>query len=100
MPGFFNKNAGVQSVFRVGAGIKILDVEVPAFGVCEKIFVKPVEVLGRHWLVIVPPDRAFSRGVAYGELVLGRAPGVLARLDAKRAVSRELAFARADRHFY
>ena len=56
----------------------------------------PFELLFRHFLGVVPPDRAVGFRVADNELVLGRASGVLARLDGDRTGGREAAFAAPD----
>jgi hypothetical protein len=61
----------------------------------EEIRLERGEMVGRHRLVVVPPDGGLGLGVADDELVVGGAAGMLAGADDERAVPGEQPLAAA-----
>jgi len=86
MPGKLGDDTGRQLVLGIGATDQVLDEQVPAGRMGQHILVQDAEMLGRHGLVVVPPDFAIGMNVADDELVLGRTPGVLAGHGAERTI--------------
>src|SRR5690606_8176062 len=58
-----------------------------------------VEMLARHRLAVIPPDRAFGVRVPDDELVLRRPPRMLPGLDGERARRGQPPLMAADRIF-
>ena len=85
MPGEFGVDAGPDPVFRVGAAIEILYEQFLSFGVPDEVGEQRVEILARHFAVVVPPDRFFGQLVDDRVLVLRRPSGVMTCLRAERA---------------
>src|SRR4029078_13591286 len=81
----------------IGSGIKVLDEELLVPRKADEIGEHPLELLFRHFLGVVPPDRAIGFRIAYDVLVFRRTSRVLARLDRDRATVRETAFAAPNR---
>src|SRR5580704_6683701 len=71
MPSELREHAGLDPIFRIGAAIKILGVDLPALGVIKKIVVEQIELLRRQLAVLGPPDRLLRLLVTNDELVLG-----------------------------
>ncbi len=97
MPGELGEDACLDPVFRIGAAIEVLGVELLALGVCKEILVKQIELGRRQLAVLVPPDRFFGVLVAHHEFVLRAAAGVDAGLSAQRAAFDDLRLAVLDR---
>ena len=96
MPGELGEDARLDAVFRIGAAIEVLGVELLALGVGEEVLVQQVELGRRELAVLVPPDRLLGVLVADDELVLGAAAGVDAGLGAQRAALDDLGLAVRD----
>ena len=97
VPGVLGHDPHRQTMRGVGAADQILDEEVPVRRMRQKVGMERIEGCRRHRLVVVPPDGRRGPVVADDELVLGRAPGVLAGIGDERAVCSEPRFAAADR---
>ncbi len=99
MPGEFGDDLHRDAVLGLRAAEQLLAIEAWTFGeVREEIGLERREMIGGHGDVrLAPPDGVGGLGVLNDELVLGAAPRVLARLDDKRAVLGEPAFAVAHR---
>ncbi len=87
MPGIFGDNTHWQAMVEIGPTEKLLGVDLGLGEMGTEVFPQGVEMGRRHGGVIVPPDGVFGRLVADGELVLGRAAGVLAGFDHQRAAT-------------
>ena len=71
-----------QPVCRVGARVRVDDVEVARVQVLGDLVAEAVEVLLRDRLVdLAPRDPVLGLRLLHEELVLGRAAGVLAGVD-------------------
>src|SRR5262245_8264093 len=75
----------------IGAGEKVLYVELARFGVLGKIRQQQVELRWRHRLIVVPPQRLFGHRVANNKLVLDGASRMHARVDYQGAAGGEAA---------
>ncbi len=97
MPGVFGEHARAQTQPWIRASAKILGEQGLAFGVSDEVGEKGVEMLDRHRVVVVPPDKPFGGRVADHELVLGAASGMHARVGDKRAMRGDLRFVALQR---
>ena len=97
MPGVFGEDARAHPRFWIGAGVEILGEQFASFGVGEEVGQQHVEVLARHCVVAVPPDRVLGRRVADDRLVFGTAAGVDAGLGDERAALGDDRFVATDR---
>ena len=87
-------------VFRIGAGVTVLNVDFLACERCEQIAMQRVEMHGLHRPVhLAPCDLSFARRLADHELVVRRSPGVLAREADERAAGGDQPFLAADGFF-
>ncbi len=87
VPGVFVDHPNGETIFRVGAGEAIQDVEPLAGQRTEQIAVKGVEMRRLHRPVDrAPGDVGLARRLAHDELVVRRAAGVLARAASQRTV--------------
>ena len=77
VPGQFRHHPHIQPMHRVGPGIKVLHEIVAALHMGQHVRMQPVEPLGRHRRIVLPPDRLFHRRRTHHMLVLGRASGEL-----------------------
>ena len=86
VPGELGDHADAEPVPRVGAGHDVLRVHLMGPGVVLHPRQKRLEARGRDRLVArMPPDGVSTRRLLDEELVLGRAPGVLAGLGRQRS---------------
>ncbi len=89
VPREFGDDADGQAVARVGARVGVLHEEVAPRRVLHHAVAQRVEFFLRELLVdLAPEDLVLGRRLADDGLVLGRAPGVLARVHHDRAVRR------------
>ncbi len=87
-----------QAVTRIGPGVGVLDEDLLAFHVAEHALVQRLEPPRVNRPVdLAPPHLVFARRLADDELVVGRAPRVLAGAAHERAVDRDERLAPADR---
>ena len=98
VPGGLGDDPQLQAVLGVGAGVAVLDEDVAALEVGLQPDLQQLEVLGVERLVVLaPPDLVLARRLADDELVVGRAPRVLAGPDDERAQMADGPLAATDR---
>ena len=81
VPRVFRHDARIQTMPGIGACEQIFDVNFLMCGECDEIPEQTIELLRRHRLGVVPPDRLIGLAVTHDIFVFGRASGVLASLD-------------------
>ncbi len=92
MPGQFGKYTGFDTVFRVGAAVKVLDIELPALGVIKKVLMQEIELRRCQLAVLFPPNGLLGVLVADDEFIFGAAAGVDAGFGAQRPTLDQLGF--------
>ena len=97
VPGQFVDDPHVQAVVGIGAAEQILHKVITALHVVQHVGIQPVKGLGRHRLVVFPPDRVLDLGGADHELVLGRTAGMRPGGHQEGAPQSHLAFFARDR---
>ena len=98
VPRVLRHDARIEAMLCFGARVEILDKNLFMPRKADEVGEQPVELLFRHLLGVVPPDRAFSFRVANDVFVLGRTARVLTCLDDDRAACRELPSPRRTMH--
>jgi len=89
-----------EAVRRISARVEILHEPLSPPHVGAHGGLEPVEGLGRHGPVVVPPDGRFGGGAAHDVLVLGRASGMRPGRRDHRAALGQPDLAPRERHFH
>ena len=97
VPGKLREHAHLDAVSRIRAAVKILCKERLAARMGKKVLQQLLEVRRGDLAVAVPPHRTFGQVIDDGVLVLGGAPGMDARLGAKRPSFDNSGLAGSDR---
>ena len=98
VPGALADHAHGDAMRRVGAGERVDDVDVALAQARRHLVAQPLEVLlGDLGVDVSPPDPRLGARLAHDELVLGRAPRVLAGVDDERAALGEPGLASRER---
>src|SRR5262249_39294058 len=77
VPGEFGEYARLESVFWVGAAIKVLRKKLLALGMLDEVGKHNVEVFLRHYAIAIPPNRIPREIVDDGVLVFRTPAGVV-----------------------
>ena len=99
VPGEFRHQTNIQTMFRVGPAVKVLHEIILALHMGQHVGMETIERLGRHRLVVLPPDRILDRRGANDELVLGRTPRMGAGGHQEGAADAQLALAALEGGF-
>ena len=99
VPGQFGEDPGLDAVFRIGAAIEVLRVQLLALRVRNEIVVQELKLFGRELAVALPPHRFLGERVADRVLVLGGSAGMDAGLRADRSALDQRGFLGGQRMF-
>mmetsp|Transcript_888 Transcript_888/g.1700 ORF Transcript_888/g.1700 Transcript_888/m.1700 type:complete len:535 (-) Transcript_888:1108-2712(-) len=85
VPCQFGDHANVEPMLLIRAAEQVLDVVIAALHVLQHVGVQPVEGVGRHGGVVVPPDVVLDLRCPHDKFVVGRAAGELSGRNEERA---------------